>query len=69
MDLKLQDAEAMLVRNILERYLGDFRMEIGKTENFAMRNEMKRDEAMLVGILNQLGVKVTAAPNPTPKPV
>jgi hypothetical protein len=60
MELQLQTAEATLLRNILERYLGDFRMEIGKTENFKMRNDMKADEATLVGILGQLGVTVSA---------
>lgn len=60
MDLKLEENEVALLRNILERYLGDFKMEIGKTENFEMRNSMKQDEATLVGIMGRLGSKVGA---------
>lgn len=60
MELKLEENEVALLRNILERYLGDFKMEIGKTENFEMRNSMKQDEATLVGIMGRLGSKVGA---------
>lgn len=58
MDLQLDDHDAGLLRNILERYLGDFRMEIGKTENRHMRGEMKDDEARLKAIMERLGAPV-----------
>jgi len=56
MQFTLQDHEVDLLRNILERHLGDFRMEIGKTEDFNMRTSMKEDEEALKSILNQLQV-------------
>jgi hypothetical protein len=58
MDLQLDDRDAELLRSILERYLGDFRMEIGKTEDFDMRNDMKKDEARLKAIMSKLGAPV-----------
>ena len=58
MDLQLDDRDAGLLRSILERYLGDFRMEIGKTEDYNMRNDMKADEARLKAIMGKLGAAV-----------
>ena len=59
MELKLEQPEADLLIDILESHLGDLRMEIGKTENFDMRNELKHDEEMLKSMIVRL--KATAS--------
>jgi hypothetical protein len=58
MQLELNEHESTLLRNILERHLGDFRMEIRDTENYDMRKSMQDDEASLKRILQDLGSKV-----------
>ena len=59
MELKLDQPEANLLIDILESHLGDLRMEIGKTENFDMRNELTHDEEMLKSMIVRL--KATAS--------
>jgi len=59
MELKLDQPEAGLLIDILESHLGDLRMEIGKTENFDMRNDLKHDEEMLKSMIARL--KATAS--------
>ena len=59
MELKLDQPEAALLIDILESHLGDLRMEIGKTENFDMRNDLKHDEEMLKAMIARL--KATAS--------
>lgn len=54
--LNLEQRELDLLRNLLERALGDLRMEVGKTENYQMRTELKEDEAVLKGIIERLSV-------------
>ncbi|MBN9494238.1 hypothetical protein J0H33_12990 [bacterium] len=51
MQVNLEPTEASLLLSILDSSLGDLRMEIGKTENFDMRNELKDREAILKTIL------------------
>ena len=60
MELHLEDHEATLLHSILERHLGDFRMEIGKTEDYDMRQWMKRDEVSIKAMLDHLSVPVTS---------
>ncbi len=55
MQLTLEPTEAALLRTILERYLGDLRMEVGKTENFQMRQELKHDEEVVKALIARLG--------------
>ena len=55
MDLTLSNDEAALVRNYLERQLSLLREEIGKTENYALRQSLKEDEATLKSVLRRLG--------------
>lgn len=58
MQLDLNERESTLLRTILERHLGDFRMEISDTENYDMRKSMQEDEESLKRILRALGSKV-----------
>ena len=54
MDLTLTTDEAALVRNILDRHLSLLREEIGKTENYNMRQDLKGDEVTLKALLQRL---------------
>ena len=61
MELKLDAAETALLADILRRHLSLIREEVGKTENFQMRQELKADEAILKGILERLAQAPTVA--------
>jgi hypothetical protein len=54
MRLSLDDREAALLRNVLDRHLSSLKEEVYKTENFQMRQELKADEALLKGIIARL---------------
>lgn len=54
MQLTFEPAERDLLDRVLNRYLGDLRAEIGKTENFEMRQDLKHDEDMLKSLLERL---------------
>ena len=54
MDFVLEKTEADLLLTILNRYLSELREEIGKTENYEMRESLKGDEAKLKGMLARL---------------
>ena len=55
MELALEPTEEILLRRILERHLGDLRMEVGKTENYSMRQELKQDEEVVKALISRLG--------------
>jgi len=61
MQVQLQPTEAKLLLSILDSSLGDLRMEIGKTENFDMRNDLKRREESLKAILARVRTASAAA--------
>ena len=54
MDLKLQEDEVALLERVLTQALGDLKMEITDTENYDMREGLKRDEEALKRIIRQL---------------
>ncbi len=54
MNITLNDTESGLLRTTLDRAIGNLKMEIGKTENFEMRNGLKQDEVTLKSILERL---------------
>ncbi len=54
MTLSLTREEAEMLREILDSYLSDLRMEIADTENIRFREELKRRESFLQGILEHL---------------
>ena len=54
MELTLQDEEAKLLKEILERYLSNLRMEIAGTEKFELREALKADEESLKQIISRL---------------
>lgn len=54
MQLRVDTDEARVLRAVLERYLGDLRAEIYKTENADMRTDLKSDEATIKTLLGRL---------------
>jgi hypothetical protein len=54
MELHLEGAETQLLAQVVSRHISDLRAEIVKTENYAMRQDLKHDEDVLKGILARL---------------
>jgi len=52
--LELDEVEAGLLKRILERYLGELRMEISNTEKLDWRREMHADEDLIKHLLQRL---------------
>jgi hypothetical protein len=52
--LMLDDDEAHALERALRSYLSDLRSEIGATDGADMRDELKREEALLGAILQRL---------------
>lgn len=52
----VDDADAMLLRQVLERAISSLREEIGKTENYQMRQDLKDDETRLKAMLERLTI-------------
>ena len=55
MQISLSDEEANLLTAVTSQYLSDLREEIYKTETFEVKDQLKREEAVLKGILGRLG--------------
>jgi hypothetical protein len=53
--LTLTDDEAGTLRRVLELYVSDLRMEIADTDAMDFREELKREEAFLKKVIEQLG--------------
>jgi hypothetical protein len=52
--ISLSDEEATLLGRIASQYYSDLRAEIHRTKTFEVKNQLKRDEAVLKGILDKL---------------
>ena len=55
--LTLTDEEAGTLRRVLEEYVSDLRMEIADTDSMDFRDQLKRDEAFLKRLIEQLGTE------------
>jgi hypothetical protein len=51
---ELTQEEAGVLREVLESYLSDLRMEIGGTENMNFREMLKKKEVLLREILQRM---------------
>lgn len=60
MEITFQSDEVDLLKAVLTNYLSDLRMEIADTEDYDMREEMKRNEATLKSIISRFD-KTSAA--------
>ncbi len=54
MQLTLTNDEAKTLAEIFDALLPDIREEVYKTENYDLREELKRREALVKSLLNQL---------------
>ena len=52
--LDLSPEEARMLRDVLESYLSDLRMEIAGTESVSFRENLKKTEAFLRDLLSRL---------------
>lgn len=55
MDLTIDAEEVGVLRRVLDHYLREIREEIGKTENFDYRQELKRDEEIVKALIARVG--------------
>ena len=61
MNILFDDAEIEVLTRVLRGFLGDLRMEIGRTENLELREGLRTDEEAIKRVLTKLGVS-----QPTP---
>ncbi|HEU0167961.1 MAG TPA: hypothetical protein VFS62_09310 [Chloroflexota bacterium] len=59
--LVLSREQADILGGVLRDHVADLRMEIGKTDSYALRQELKRREQLLDAVVQQLPTHVTAA--------
>lgn len=53
--LELEQDQAEMLREMLESYLGDLRMEISQTDQMDFREDLKKREALLKDLIARLG--------------
>jgi len=53
--LELDRQQAEMLREMLESYLGDLRMEISQTDQMDFREDLKKKEALLKDVIERLG--------------
>lgn len=61
MELRISDDEAVALRQALESYLSDLRMEITDTERLGMRQRLKADGDLLSGLKRRLDAHLGVA--------
>ncbi|HSF30670.1 MAG TPA: hypothetical protein VLK82_09410 [Candidatus Tectomicrobia bacterium] len=61
----LTHEEAATLRNVLSSYVSDLRMEVANTDSRPFREHLKRDEAMLKKLLQQLDTALAAPGAPS----
>jgi hypothetical protein len=66
MELILHGDEARLLHQVLTQYVSATKEEIGKTENYSWRQDLKRDEATAKGLLGRLEQAVDDEEAPDP---
>jgi hypothetical protein len=61
LQMQLTTEEALMLREILESYLGDLREEVHHTDSFEYREALKRQENTLKKLLQQLQSDMASA--------
>jgi hypothetical protein len=59
MQLNLDESEVAALLDVLSSYIPELREEIGKTEDYDMREDLKAQERKLIGIVTKLGGSAT----------
>ena len=58
MRIDLTQPEAAILRDVLENYVSDLRMEIADTDSMDLREELKGREALLKHLIGRLELKI-----------
>jgi hypothetical protein len=64
MQVNLNDNEVSALLEALDYYIPQLREEIGRTENYDMREGLKAQEAALTGLMSKLGGSISTTNNP-----
>jgi len=56
--IDLTQPEAAILREVLENYVSDLRMEIADTDSMDLREELKGREALLKHLIGRLELKI-----------
>jgi len=64
MQVTLQENEVVALLAVLDQYIPSLREEIGKTENYDYREELKTQEAALTGLVAKLGGSISGTNSP-----
>ncbi|HST04657.1 MAG TPA: hypothetical protein VLQ48_07975 [Chloroflexia bacterium] len=64
MQLNLDDDEVAALLNVLSSYIPELREEIGKTESYDMREDLKAQKQTLNGIVTKLEASATGGREP-----
>lgn len=64
MQINLQENEAAALLAALDYYIPNLREEIGKTEDYNYREQLKAQEAALTGIVTKLGGSISNTNSP-----
>jgi hypothetical protein len=65
--ITLTQDEATILREALNSYVSNLRMEIAKTDSWEFRQNLRREEALLKKLLEQLDAELTS-PGASPQP-
>lgn len=60
--LTLSPEEAATLAQVLSEYVSDLRMEVANTDSQEFRDDLKKKELFLKGLLSQLGRTATPVP-------
>ncbi len=53
--IELADEEAEVLKNVLEEYISELRMEVANTDSMDFREDLKRREGILKALVQRLG--------------
>ena len=63
MQVNLNESEVSALLDALSSYIPQLREEIGKTENYDMRQDLKAQESALTGLVAKLGGSIATTNN------
>jgi len=64
MQVNLNEGEVSALLTALDSYLPDLREEIGKTDDYDLREQLKAQEATLTGLIAKLGGSIADTNEP-----
>lgn len=64
MQINLSEGEVSALLTALDFYIPELREEIGKTENYDMRESLKAQKQALTGLISKLGGSISETESP-----